>query len=93
MGTPRQEDFLIELQESGWLGVGFTCGGYFDQLNSADGGLYYPGFIDRYNMRWAYRIYKEPKRLWKRYFVDYPVGMLAFVTYFLTRSKISNLKK
>jgi N-acetylglucosaminyldiphosphoundecaprenol N-acetyl-beta-D-mannosaminyltransferase len=69
MGAPQQENFLILLKKSGWKGVGFTCGGYFDQL--VNGIQYYPKFIDQNNLRWLYRLLKEPKRLWRRYFIEY----------------------
>jgi len=69
MGTGFQEEFLAELAEAGWSGIGFTCGGYLDQLgNGLD---YYPGWIDATNLRWAYRLAKEPRRLGRRYLVDY----------------------
>lgn len=78
MGTPRQEQTLIYLKDVGWQGAGYTCGGFFDQLVSAGGGSYYPVFIDRLNLRWAYRLCREPCRLWRRYVFDYPVGAFAF---------------
>lgn len=79
MGTPKQEQILLDLQSLGWKGTGFTCGGYFDQLTSTNGQTYYPKIIDTLNLRWAYRIFKEPKRLWRRYLLDYPVGIAHFI--------------
>ncbi|MDB5570225.1 MAG: WecB/TagA/CpsF family glycosyltransferase [Hyphomicrobiales bacterium] len=73
MGWKNQESFLLELRISGWRGVGFTCGGYLDQL--ANGLQYYPERFDKLNLRWLYRLYKEPTRLWRRYFFDY--GLFA----------------
>lgn len=70
MGSPRQEAFLLALRDAGYKGLAITCGGFFDQYLSAD--PYYPGWIDQYNLRWAYRLYKEPGRLWRRYLIDYP---------------------
>ncbi len=69
MGSIRQEAFLLELKHQGWRGWGFTCGGYLDQL--IDGIAYYPRWIDATNLRWAYRLLREPGRLWRRYLVDY----------------------
>lgn len=71
MGAPHQERFLVELVRRGWTGVGFTCGGFFDQLLSGE--RYYPDWIDRMNLRFLYRLYREPRRLWRRYLVDYQV--------------------
>jgi N-acetylglucosaminyldiphosphoundecaprenol N-acetyl-beta-D-mannosaminyltransferase len=70
MGAPRQEALLIELARAGaWSGLGYTCGGYFDQL--ADGLTYYPKTIDRLELRWLYRMYREPGRLGRRYVFEY----------------------
>lgn len=71
MGGVIQETFLLALTRGGWSGVAFTCGGYLDQLSQ--GLQYYPKWVDKYNMRWAYRLAKEPRRLWRRYLLDYPV--------------------
>lgn len=76
LGAPRQEEFLVSLRQSGWCGVGFTCGGYFDQLGDRD--VYYPVWIDRINARFIYRLVKEPRRLWRRYFFEYSDFVVAF---------------
>lgn len=75
MGTPIQENFLIDLRKKGWEGTGFTCGGFLHQ--TAKGIQYYPNWIDRFNLRWLYRIYDEPKLL-KRYVVDYSKFLFVF---------------
>jgi N-acetylglucosaminyldiphosphoundecaprenol N-acetyl-beta-D-mannosaminyltransferase len=69
MGSPRQENFLLELRKSGWSGIGFTCGGYLDQVGQ--GFAYYPDIIDRLNLRFLYRLVREPERLWRRYLLEY----------------------
>ncbi|VVM43192.1 MULTISPECIES: WecB/TagA/CpsF family glycosyltransferase [Pseudomonas] len=65
MGSPFQEQFLVDLRAAGWKGRGYTSGGFFHQTAKA-GLKYYPAWIDKLNLRWAYRIYDEPK-LFKRY--------------------------
>lgn len=69
MGGPLQERFLLNLRDAGFCGVAFTCGGYFDQL--IDGYDYYPKIIDKLNVRFIFRLCKEPRRLAKRYLFDY----------------------
>lgn len=69
MGAIAQEEFLLALVDAGWCGQGFTCGGYLDQLGA--GVSYYPDWVDRSNLRWAYRLAREPRRLWRRYLIDY----------------------
>jgi N-acetylglucosaminyldiphosphoundecaprenol N-acetyl-beta-D-mannosaminyltransferase len=70
MGALHQELLLLKLRDHTWSGIGFTCGGYLDQLSS--GFSYYPAWVDRLDIRFAYRFYKEPRRLWRRYALDYP---------------------
>lgn len=77
MGAVAQEDFLLTLAGSGWRGCGFTCGGYLDQLGA--GMQYYPAWVDRSNLRWAYRLVREPRRLWRRYLIDYQSFLLLFL--------------
>ncbi|MBV8060138.1 MAG: WecB/TagA/CpsF family glycosyltransferase [Alphaproteobacteria bacterium] len=71
MGVPLQEAFLVKLAAAGYKGCAVTCGGFFDQYLQAE--TYYPRWIDQYNLRFAYRLYKEPQRLWRRYLIDYQV--------------------
>jgi len=71
MGSLVQESFLLALMGSGWRGLGFTCGGFLDQLSN--GFNYYPKLVNALNLRWAYRLAKDPRRLWRRYLLDYPV--------------------
>jgi N-acetylglucosaminyldiphosphoundecaprenol N-acetyl-beta-D-mannosaminyltransferase len=76
MGTGLQEAFLFDLQKLDWYGTGYTCGGFLHQ--SSSGTLhYYPKWINKYNLRWAYRIFREP-RLFKRYTIDYMKFILIF---------------
>ena len=76
MGTPNQEEFLVILKESGWNGVGYTCGGFIHQ--TANGIDYYPNFYNKYNLRWLYRILDEPKLL-KRYMFYYPLSVYLLI--------------
>jgi N-acetylglucosaminyldiphosphoundecaprenol N-acetyl-beta-D-mannosaminyltransferase len=90
MGAGVQEHFLVSLAAAGWSGVGFTCGGYLDQL--AGGLHYYPGWIDATNLRWAYRLMKEPRRLAHRYVVDYSYFALHLGRALLTRRADRDLR-
>jgi exopolysaccharide biosynthesis WecB/TagA/CpsF family protein len=73
MGTPFQENYLIKLKKSGWNGFGFSCGGYLHQISEKEN--YYPHIFDKLNLRWLYRIIKEPKLL-KRYMINYPISFI-----------------
>lgn len=76
MGVPLQEFFLRDLRRAGWLGTGFTCGGFFHQTAKA-GLQYYPRWMDKANLRWLYRIYDEPKLI-RRYTYDFFRFMFFF---------------
>lgn len=70
MGAPLQEKMLYLLKQKKINILAFTCGGYLEQI--AKRGLsYYPEFYNQYNLRWAYRVFKEPVKLLSRYIFDY----------------------
>lgn len=78
MGALMQEHFLSKVKKAGYKGIGFTCGGFIHQTakNEID---YYPAWIDRMNLRFIYRMYKE-KHTRKRYLIAafvFPVRFLA----------------
>lgn len=77
MGAIAQESFLLKVKEAGFKGIGLTCGGFIHQTasNMID---YYPAWIDRMNLRFLYRMYKEPhtrKRYLKAGFV-FPIKFI-----------------
>ncbi|WP_300725327.1 WecB/TagA/CpsF family glycosyltransferase [uncultured Bacteroides sp.] len=82
MGALMQEKFLLKVKHAGFKGIGFTCGGFIHQTakNEID---YYPAWVDKMNLRFVYRMYKEPhtrkrylqaafifpvKFIWERFF-------------------------
>ena len=71
MGIIKQEQFLSKVRDAGYQGIGFTCGGFIHQTAQDKAG-YYPNWVDKYGLRFIYRMYKEPHTR-KRY------GKAAFV--------------
>lgn len=74
MGILNQEKFLLDAKKAGFEGVGFTCGGFLHQYAMC-GSQYYPSWIDKLNLRFFYRMYKESytiKRYGKAFFL-FPV--------------------
>ena len=73
MGVVKQEEFLLKVKRAGYEGIGFTCGAFITQTaNFANEIDYFPEWTVRYNLRFLYRIYKEPhtrKRYLKAFFV------------------------
>lgn len=59
MGAIMQEKFLLKVKQTGFKGIGFTCGGFIHQT-SKDEIEYYPAWVDKYNVRFLYRMYMEP---------------------------------
>jgi len=54
-----------------------TGGSYLDHL--AERVYWYPGWVNKTRLGWAYRLTREPGRLWKRYSLDLAAygGMVA----------------
>lgn len=77
MGALMQEKFLLKVKSVGYQGVGFTCGGFIHQTskNEID---YYPAWVDKTNLRFVYRMWKEPHTR-KRYMM----GGLLFPARFI----------
>ena len=78
MGALMQEKFLLKAKDAGYQGVGFTCGGFIHQTskNEID---YYPAWVDKTNLRFVYRMWKEPHTR-KRYVMAgllFPVRFIA----------------
>lgn len=78
MGSLMQEKFLLKVKNAGYQGVGFTCGGFIHQTsrNEID---YYPAWVDKTNLRFVYRMWKEPHTR-KRYVMAgllFPVRFIA----------------
>lgn len=87
MGAPHQERLLAALRAAGWRGVGVTCGGFLDQL--ALKARYYPAWIDRLELRWLYRLSREPRRLLRRYAVDYLPFVAGIALALLRRPRVA----
>ena len=66
MGAIAQEKFLLKVKENGFQGIGFTCGGFIHQTARGEAD-YYPAWVGRMNIRFLYRMWKEPHTR-KRYF-------------------------
>ena len=77
MGALKQEEFLLRVKKAGYQGIGFTCGGFIHQTahNEAN---YYPEWADRTNLRFLYRMWKEPHTR-KRYLIAGLVCPVRFV--------------
>lgn len=77
LGTPKQEKFMFRLRNKGYKGAVFSCGAFISQTASK-GREYFPNVVNKFHIRWIYRIYKEPK-LFKRYFISYPRALFQLL--------------
>lgn len=70
--TPLQQQWAASYGPQLGAAVVMTVGAYFDKL--AEGLDWYPRWMERARLGWAYRVYREPRRLLGRY----TVGMAGF---------------
>ncbi|TWT90238.1 putative N-acetylmannosaminyltransferase [Pseudobythopirellula maris] len=70
LGCPRQEVFAYEMRDRlsmPLLAVGAAFNFHAGQLDQA------PDWMQRRGLEWAYRLGKEPRRLWRRYLLLNPL--------------------
>jgi N-acetylglucosaminyldiphosphoundecaprenol N-acetyl-beta-D-mannosaminyltransferase len=66
--TPMQQNWVTEVAPRLTVPVIITGGSYLDHL--AERVYWYPGWVNKMRLGWAYRLTREPGRLWKRYSLD-----------------------
>jgi len=84
MGTPKQELFALKLKEFGFDGAVYTCGGFIHQASEKF--EYFNGFVDKFHIRWLYRIFKESYVL-KRVLLYYPKFFVSYFWFLVLNSK------
>src|SRR5262249_42222924 len=71
MGNPKQELWLAKWLPATGASVGFGVGALFDfQAGSVARA---PAWMNRAGVEWAFRLFKEPRRLGRRYLIGNPV--------------------
>lgn len=71
LGTPYQEEFVSLYSESLNVPLQIAVGSGIEFLSSSKKRA--PVLLQRLGLEWFYRLYLEPKRLWKRYILGIPV--------------------
>lgn len=82
LGTPFQEIFGSKLKNTSNTTIKqiYTCGGFLHQTSNKI--QYYPNWINKFNLRWAYRLLNE-KYIFKRIIIQYPQFLFfSFYDYF-----------
>lgn len=85
LGAPKQERWMAEHRDRitcpVMVGVGAAFAFHTGRVSQA------PAWMQARSLEWAYRLYAEPKRLWRRYLYNNPWFMLA------AAAQLSGLKK
>ena len=68
LGCPKQEKFIAKNKDKYQVPISITMGGCVDFI--AGGVKRAPVWMQRAGLEWFFRFLQEPKRMWKRYFVD-----------------------
>lgn len=68
LGVLLQDDVAVELHQAFPEAIICTAGGWIDQL--AKNEQYFPHWVHRLRLGWAWRIAHEPRRLLRRYTID-----------------------
>lgn len=73
LGAGLQERVVLEA--SNWLPSGalLTCGGFLDQVQQSN---YYPKWAYPLRLNWLVRVWREPRRLYRRYTVQAVTAIL-----------------
>lgn len=68
LGCPKQEKYIYENRETYDAGISVCAGATIDFLSGRIPRC--PAWMSRCGLEWLYRFSREPKRLFKRYFID-----------------------
>ena len=68
MGVPKQDIFIYENMHKYQIPMSFSIGGTIDFIAGAQKRA--PKWISNSGFEWLYRFFQNPKRMFKRYFVD-----------------------
>ena len=70
MGNPIQEQWLDEHIARSGARLGVTVGAFFDfQAGEVERA---PSWMNRWGLEWVHRLFKEPRRMWRRYLLGNP---------------------
>lgn len=87
LGCPKQEKWMAEMKgkvNSVMLGLG----GAFLLYAGVDGRA--PEWMRNFSLEWLYRLWLEPKRLWRRYLVTNTIFLALFSKALIARSRRRN---
>lgn len=77
LGVPKQDDLALLLRQRMSHLVVLGIGGTFEILGPQ--GSRAPKWMQGSGLEWLFRLGKEPRRLWRRYLINYPRGVWFLV--------------
>ncbi|MBC8066583.1 MAG: WecB/TagA/CpsF family glycosyltransferase [Chlorobia bacterium] len=89
LGCPKQEKMIELLRPHLPSCVFIAVGGSFEMIAGITRRA--PKWMQRYGLEWLFRLAIEPRRLWRRYLLEYPPGAFALYRWVrATRRTASN---
>ena len=86
LGFPKQEEFIIALKEKSAVNSNLVgIGGVFEW--TAGTKVKAPELIANLGFEWIFRLIQEPKRLYKRYFIDNSLFIIYFLKQHFRKNK------
>jgi N-acetylglucosaminyldiphosphoundecaprenol N-acetyl-beta-D-mannosaminyltransferase len=86
LGVPLQEKWIANNRTKLNVGVVLGVGGLFDFYSGRIRRA--PLFLRNLKLEWLFRLYQEPKRLWKRYIIGNPLFICNVLLEKYKRSKV-----
>ncbi|MCX6159463.1 MAG: WecB/TagA/CpsF family glycosyltransferase [Ignavibacteriae bacterium] len=77
LGTPQQEQWIIDNYSKLESSIIILVGSAIDFWSGAKKRA--PVWMQKTGLEWLYRLFQEPKRLWKRYIIGIPVFMFNII--------------
>jgi len=84
LGSPKQDVWMHEHRERINASVMIGVGAAFDFLAGTKPQA--PSWLGNNGFEWLFRLITEPKRLWRRYLVDYPLFMYYVLSDIISKS-------
>jgi N-acetylglucosaminyldiphosphoundecaprenol N-acetyl-beta-D-mannosaminyltransferase len=80
LGCPKQEFWMARQQQipAVLIGVGAAFSFHSGEISQA------PRWLMRLGLEWLYRLWREPRRLWRRYLLNNPLFLVLFTWQCLT---------
>lgn len=78
VGSPKQVELCALVQRAHPNTTYFCVGAAFDFLSGQKAQA--PKIIRSLGFEWLFRLFSEPQRLWKRYLVHSPIGLVRFLS-------------